>query len=99
MEYCSSSSNTVYPKIKTEFAKVIRSGHPDNPYFEILYYDPERDEIMCGFGSYDPCQVHRWLFDYFDLKPCILAPSRQIPIEFELRRLKYPWIKCNTSES
>ena len=58
-------------KTKTHFARITVSKGPDfhsEPYFEIMYYDPERKDFAIGYGSYDLGMVQGWMKQYFKVE-------------------------------
>ena len=58
-------------KIKTPFAKIIVGGTPENPCYDILYFDPADGECHIGFGSYRLDYVFQWLAEEFEItEPC-----------------------------
>ena len=58
-------------KIKTPFAKIIVGGTPENPRYNILYFDPADGKCHIGFGSYRLDYVFQWLAEEFDVtEPC-----------------------------
>lgn len=54
-------------KIKTPFAKIVVSGNPAKPYYEIMYFDPSDKLIHFGYGSSMLSCVFDWLHEYFDI--------------------------------
>ena len=58
-------------KIKTHFAKIIAEGYALEPYYSILYYDPEKKEYLIGYGSINRWKVFHWLEENFE----IVVPS------------------------
>lgn len=55
-------------KIKTPYAHIIVEGTCEKPYFEIEYYDPEKETTFIGYGSYDLSNVFRWLEENFEVE-------------------------------
>ena len=55
-------------KIKTSFSKIIVSGTPDRPYFNILYFDPVDQDYHVGFSSYCLEYVFKWLSEEFEIE-------------------------------
>lgn len=39
---------------------IIVTYHSDKPYYEILYYDVDKKDWMCGYGSFNPEFVKEW---------------------------------------
>ena len=63
-------------KIKTPFAKLVVSGSKKNPYYEIMYLDPNDLQIHIGYGSCHVKFVFEWLEEYFEIdehSDCSLA--------------------------
>ena len=54
-------------KIKTHFAKIIISGTPEKPYYNILYFDYSDEQYHIGFGSYNLEYVFKWLAEEFEV--------------------------------
>lgn len=54
-------------KIRTNFAKIIVSGKRENPYYEIMYFHPEKNELCIGYSSYNLEYVFQWLQDIFEV--------------------------------
>lgn len=54
-------------KIRTHFAKIIVDGTAENPYYNILYYNPADKQYHIGWGSYDLRNVFRWLQEEFEI--------------------------------
>lgn len=54
-------------KIRTNFAKIIVSGKCENPYYEIMYFHPEKNELCIGYSSYNLEYVFQWLQDIFEV--------------------------------
>lgn len=52
--------------IRTPFAKIIVSGTPNRPYYEILYFDTEDRNWHIGWGSYFLEYVFKWLSKEFE---------------------------------
>lgn len=58
-------------KIKTPFAKIIVGGTPENPCYNILYFDLADGKCHIGFGSYCLDNVFNWLAEEFEItEPC-----------------------------
>lgn len=57
-----------YNKIKTPYAHIIVEGTCEKPYFEIEYYDLEKETTFIGYGSYDLSNVFRWLEENFEVE-------------------------------
>lgn len=55
-------------KIKTPYAHIIVEETCEKPYFEIEYYDPEKETTFIGYGSYDLSNVFRWLEENFEVE-------------------------------
>ena len=55
-------------KIKTPYAHIIVEGTCEKPYFEIEYYDLEKETTFIGYGSYDLSNVFRWLEENFEVE-------------------------------
>ncbi len=55
-------------KIKTPYAHIIVEGTCEKPYFEIEYYDFEKETTFIGYGSYDLSNVFRWLEKNFEVE-------------------------------
>ena len=55
-------------KIKTPYAHIIVEGPCEKPYFEIEYYDLEKETTFIGYGSYDLSNVFRWLEENFEVE-------------------------------
>ena len=54
-------------KIRTHFAEIIVRGNEKEPYYCILYYDPETKEYAVGFGSYHLDFVFQWRKEEFEI--------------------------------
>lgn len=54
-------------KIKTTFAEIVVHGTNDRPYYEIMYYDMERDVLCIGYSSYYLDIVFKYLENYFEI--------------------------------
>lgn len=54
-------------KIRTHFARIVVSGSPDEPYYEIMYFDPVEDEFYLGYGSFELKFVFGWLKEFFEV--------------------------------
>lgn len=54
-------------KIKTPYAKIIVGGTPDKPYYDILWYDTEKQQWYIGYGSYCIHNVFKWLKEEFEV--------------------------------
>lgn len=70
MEQSYTSGEAATQKTKTHFARIIVTDSPDTnkePYYEILYYDPEVKDFAQGYGSYNLENVSRWLNEYFEV--------------------------------
>ena len=61
------AENETAHKTKTHFAGIIACGQADRPCYNIQYYDPVDEEWHIGFGSYDICNVHKWLKEEFEI--------------------------------
>ena len=53
------SKNNVNPKI---ISRVFMDGRV---YFEIEYFDKEKNESCIGFGSFERSNCEQWLREYF----------------------------------
>jgi len=53
-------------KKKTHFAKIIVNSSME-PYYEILYFDPEDKKYHIGYGSYKLSYVRKWLTEEFEV--------------------------------
>ena len=62
------------PKIKTHFARIVVCGTEQNPYYNILYYDPSDKEYHLGYGSYCISFVRQWLAEEFEITPGMNEP-------------------------
>lgn len=62
------------PKIKTHFARIVVCGTEQNPYYNILYYDPADKEYHIGYGSYCISFVRQWLAEEFEITPGMNEP-------------------------
>lgn len=57
-----------YAKVlRTHFAKITVDGTAENPYYNILYYDPRDGQYHIGYGSYNLGYVFKWLEDNFKI--------------------------------
>lgn len=54
-------------KTRTHFAKIIVDGTAENPYYNILYYDPKDKLYHIGWGSYNLSYVFKWLEEEFEI--------------------------------
>ena len=54
-------------KITTTFAEIVVHGTKDRPYYEIMYYDMERDVMCIGYSSYYLDIVFKYLEIYFNI--------------------------------
>ena len=65
------TGGTADEKIKTHFAQIIVTESPDRnhePYYEIMYYDPDAKVFYEGYGSYKLSIVQGWLKRYFEVE-------------------------------
>lgn len=62
------------PKIKTHFARIVVCGTEQNPYYNILYYDPSDKEYHIGWGSYNLSYVRQWFAEEFEITPGMNEP-------------------------
>ncbi len=54
-------------KIKTPMARIMVSGTAQNPYFDILYFNPSDKKFHVGFGSFSLEYVFKWLTEEFEI--------------------------------
>ena len=54
-------------KIKTPFARIVVEGTPEEPYYNILYFDTVDRECLIGFGSYCLDNVFNCLAEEFEI--------------------------------
>lgn len=54
-------------KIKTNFAKIVVSGPEEKPYYEIMWFCKEKNELNLGYGSYSLKYVIQWFRDCFEV--------------------------------
>lgn len=54
-------------KIKTHFARVTVDIIGDQPYYNIMYFDPRDGEYHVGFGSYNIENTFGWLRENFEI--------------------------------
>ena len=57
-----------HSKMKTPYANVIVEKIMGKPYFEIEYYDPEKEQTYIGYGSYCMDYVFKWLEEEFEIE-------------------------------
>lgn len=65
------TGGTADVKIKTHFARIIVTESPNRnhePYYEIMYYDPDAKVFYEGYGSYKLSVVQGWLKQYFEVE-------------------------------
>ena len=90
-----------YNKIKTPYAHIIVEGTCKKPYFEIEYYDLEKETTFIGYGSYDLSNVFRWLEENFEVEKPISDVAPVVHGKWELRHEGYGhyWecSACNTN--
>lgn len=65
-------------KIRTNFAKIIVSGKCEKPYYEIMYFHPQKSEMCIGYGSYNLKYVFQWLQDIFEVMVGKEAPMAKM---------------------
>lgn len=56
-----------HAKIRTHFTSIIVSGTVEEPFYEILYFDPTDGEYHIGWGSYKLANVFKWLSEDFEI--------------------------------
>lgn len=76
-------------KIKTPYAHIIVEGTCEKPYFEIEYYDPEKETTFIGYGSYDLSNVFRWLEYNFEVEKPTADVAPVVHGKWELRHEGY----------
>ena len=54
-------------RIKTHFARVTVDIIDDQPYYNIMYFDPRDGEYHVGFGSYNIENTFGWLRENFEI--------------------------------
>lgn len=54
-------------KIRTHFARIVVGGCPEKPRYEIMYFDPAKDEFCLGYGSFELKFAFDWLREYFEV--------------------------------
>lgn len=67
MEQTYTGGTDAVEKIKTHFARIVVSGSAEKPFYEIMYFDPEKDEFCLGYGSFKLKFVFGWLRDCFEV--------------------------------
>lgn len=65
-EFTSTLTNNSIKKIKAINPQIIISDSQNKRYYEISYFDTEKQEYFIGYGSYDLKQVVRWFKDCFE---------------------------------
>lgn len=65
--FTSDEIKTSKQKVKAIYPHITVSGTIDKPYYNIDWYDIEKQTMYRGFSSYDLSFVHKWLQEEFEV--------------------------------
>lgn len=63
----SADNENVKQRVKAIYPHIVVSGDIDKPYYNIHWYDIEKEEMYCGFSSFKLEIVRKWLKEEFEV--------------------------------